>query len=172
MIVLPFSTADTDIATGRAAVLAAINKQCSALGIGDLFPEDAADKDHCHLEIPGGAIAHLAPELYRAALAAETIVVDTADGLIERAGETEKDEPTVTGYRFDLLVRPRNNAALSAALTGIITAPWVQKTDSSRNPTAEEMKLDPERPVIVWKESDGVRYHGLVPPRVPKHQFA
>lgn len=172
MIVLPFSTADTDIATGRARVLAAIDAQVKALGIGSLFPADAVEQDHVHLEIPGSAIAHLVPEPYRPAMAAETIVVDTSDGLTTRPGETEKDEPVVTGYRFDMVVRPRRNPALASALSGIITAPWVTKTDSSRLPTADELKLDPGRPVIVWREADGVRFHGLVPPRHPKHAFA
>lgn len=166
MIVLPFSTADTDIATGRARVLGAINAQCAALGIGSLFPADAATRSHVHVEVPGAAIQHLAPAPYRAALAADTIVVDTSDGL------TAMPDGTTTGYRFDMAVRPRRNPALASALSGIITAPWVTADDSSRLPTADELALDPERPVIVWKEADGVRFHGLTLPRVPKHQFA
>ena len=172
MIVLPFSTADTDIATGRARVLGAINAQCAALGIGSLFPADAATRTHIHLEVPGAAIQHLAPAPYRAALAADTIVVDTSDGLTARPGATVSDPPVITGYRFDMLVRPRRNPALDAALTGIITAPWQQASDTQRLPTAEELALDPGRPVIVWRETNGVRFHGLVPPRFPKHAFA
>ena len=166
MIVLPFSTADTDIATGRARVLGAIDAQCVALGIGSLFPADAATRPHVHVEVPGAAIQHLAPAPYRSALAADTIVVDTADGLTARA------DGVITGYRFDMLVRPRRNAALEAALAGIITAPWQQATDSTRLPTAEELALDPGRPVIVWRETNGVRFHGVTPPRFPKHSFA
>lgn len=166
MIVLPFSTVDLDIAAGRARVLAAIDAQCIALGIGSLFPADAAGRAHIHIEVPGAAIQHLAPAPYRPALAADVIVVDTADGL------TSRPDGIVTGYRFDMLARPRSNLALEAALAGIITAPWQQASDSTRLPTPEELALDPSRPVVVWREANGVRFHGLAPPRFPKHAFA
>lgn len=167
MITLPFSTADTDIATGRAKVVAALNAQAAAVGLGALFPAGADQAAYIHLEVPGAAVAPLVPAPYRAAVAADTIIVDTADGL------TSTPDGTVTGYRFDLLVRLRNNEPLTTALGGLLSQRWTTRSDSTRAATAGELLLDPSRPALVWKQDvTGVRFHGLAPPRYPKHAFA
>ena len=61
MAVLKFSTTDTDRIAGRTAVLAALNAQATAAGLGNLFPADAATKTHVHLEIPGAALTARVP---------------------------------------------------------------------------------------------------------------
>lgn len=167
MIVLPFSTTDTDIATGRAKVIAALNAQAASVGLGALFPKDAAQVPYVHLEVPGAAVAPLAPAQHRAAIAACTVVIDTADGL------TALPDGAVTGYRFDLLVRLKGDDALTGALAGVLSQRWTSRTDSTRAATTDELKIDPARPALVWKQDgSGVRFHGTAPPRFPKHEFA
>ena len=166
---LLFSTTDTTVEAGRARVIAALNAQAAAVGLADLFPEDAADHPHVHLEVPGSVIASKVPQQYRAAISADTVVIDTSDGLITRPdGETA----VVTGYYMDLLIELRHNRPLGAALMGILSARWTAKATSQRSASADELKLDPGRPAtITWKESDGVRMQ-IASPRQRKHRFA
>lgn len=167
MIVLPFSTTDTDIAIGRAKVIASLNAQAVAVGLGALFPRWAAQVPHVHLEVPGVVVAPLVPAQFRGAVSAATIVIDTADGL------TSTPDGIVTGYRFDMLARLKGNEALTGALGGVLTQRWTARADSTREATVDETKLDPDRPALVWKQDTaGVRFHGLALPRFPKHAFA
>lgn len=167
MIVLPFSTSDTDIAVGRARVVAALNAQAVAVGLDALFPKGATQVPHVHLQIPGAAVAPLVPAQHRAAVSAGAIVIDTADGL------TSTPDGTATGYRFDMLIRLKGNDALTSALGGVLTQRWTVRADSTREATVDEAKMDPGRPALVWKQdASGVRFHGLAPPRFPKHAFA
>lgn len=175
MIELLFSTADTDLATGRAAVLASLDARAKAVGLGSFFPVGQQFPGRAP-DVPTSALSALLTAPQRAALAGDFVVINVSDGLLTEPGDPDKDgnpTNTVTGYRMDLLIALHRNDALVGGLMGILSGPWAVRMATQRDRSAKELELDPGAPAkVAYKQDDtGVRMHH-VPPRVRKHSFA
>lgn len=168
MIELLFSTADTDLATGRARVMAAINARAATVGLAAFFPAEQAFPGRAP-DVPCSALNHLLPAPLQAALAGDFVVINVADGLRTRTDDEETS--TVTGYRMDVQVELRWHPELTSQLAGVLSGPWAAKADTVRTRSAEELAVDPGAPAtFAYKEDAGVRLH-MTAPHARQHRF-
>src|SRR5262245_48443868 len=94
-----WSTTDTTVAEGRPRVLAAILAQLEVIGLATYFPQDAAERQHNNIKVPGTALLPLIPAQYHAVVGADRLLIDTSDGLLSyTTGEGEDAETVYTGY--------------------------------------------------------------------------